>query len=167
MMKTEFVTICTIGFVALGVRLPAAGAQDAVPPEDAGAMVKREIKTFLEHYRTTTAAGDGAALRKLYVADERFAWFSDGRLRYATPGELVKALVGVQASDFVLNTTYSNNRTTPLTKNLASVSMSFRTDAKSAAGPGFSYAGAITLLLERADGPLGHPVALRLTNEGR
>jgi hypothetical protein len=151
MMKTKFATVCAIGALVLGLGTRAASSQEAVSKENAGVTVKQEIKVFLEHYRQTTAGEDEAAIRQLYVSDDRFAWFSDGRIRYASPDDLVKALADVQSSDFVLNTTYSNNRTTPLTKKLASVSMSFQTEAKSAQGPGFSYAGAITLLLERSD----------------
>ncbi|MGE3180824.1 MAG: nuclear transport factor 2 family protein [Phycisphaerae bacterium] len=111
---------------------------------------EKELRAFVDRYKNTIEADDMEAIRDLYVADKRFAWFTDGRLLYKTRDDIVDSFNGFAASGMTFSTELTDVRETPLGDDFATIDMSFATKANVREGQGFSYAGAMTMVLERS-----------------
>lgn len=114
------------------------------------ARITAEVTDFLAHYLTVLEAGDSEAIRELYVADERFAWYTDGEKRYATVDELLASLAGMEGMTF--STESSEVEVLPLTPELSHASSAFQTKITQGERVVFEYGGVITWLLERSGG---------------
>ena len=112
--------------------------------------VTKEVLAFAESYLETLESGDPEKVRELFVADGRFAWHTDGKKRYSTPGEVVEGLEELAASGMKLTTEFFNSEAIPLTPSLATFRTSFRTEGTVAGRPTFEYAGVVTMILERS-----------------
>lgn len=110
----------------------------------------REVSEFLANYEKTLESTDDAEIRRLYVDDGRFAWFTDGRKLYRSPQDIVDALASLRSNGLTLDTVYREVEPMALSENLASLRAEFATQAHTKAGPAFRFAGVITMLLERS-----------------
>ena len=112
------------------------------------AAVEQQVRDFLGKYRAAIESRQIEALRALYVNDDRFAWFEDGSERYSTPNDVVQALSALP-QNMSLHTEYSGTRVLVLSRDLAMVRSSFQTRLGEAGQEGFSFGGAMTMLVER------------------
>lgn len=135
----------TLVLLATTVAQPPEGTRVTSP-----SSVEKEVAAFFASYGKTLQRGDAREVRALFVADGRFAWFTDGALRYRTRKDVVKALQGLAAAHTRLETTYSAVSIVPLKRDLATLSAAFRTRALVANGPGFRFSGVVTMLVERS-----------------
>jgi hypothetical protein len=143
----------------------AALANDAAKLSDAdrSEQIKSEAGEFLNHYIETLESRDLESVRGLFVNDERFAWYTDGALSYATPDALLSVLAGMQRyGSFEFKTTVFDVRVIPLSETMASVRTRFQTKLSNRGEIVHEYGGVITLLLEKSPQPgtwkviLGH-----------
>ncbi|UYV11718.1 MAG: nuclear transport factor 2 family protein [Phycisphaera sp.] len=135
--------------VADGVR---SAATDPTPEFDA-ARVTEELDGFLPGYIRTLESDNNQAIAGLYVADDRFTWFTDGRALYSSAQDVLKSLDGLEASGMELHTALTNVSVVPLAQSLATLSAEFSTRATTEGQEAFAYAGVMTMVVERqADG---------------
>lgn len=149
----------------LGLLLVAASqAEPAVPAAQVaptgGAAVSQELTdaarervvaealAFLSRYNHTLYGDDEAAIRGLFVADERFAWFTDGALSYGSADDVLTALGRYAGMTFA--TELSSKEVTPLSPSLAAVSTAFDTTLTIPGADDYTFGGVITWLLERS-----------------
>jgi hypothetical protein len=138
-----------MGTVGLGLGLTALAALSrGQDPADDGS-VKTEVSAFFAHYLETLESRDAEAIRTLFVADDRFAWFTDGVKSYSTPDDVIAGL-SVYAHLY-FETTLSETRVVPLGASLASARSKFNTTLTSAQPDDweYEYGGVITWLLEK------------------
>lgn len=124
-----------------------AGSEPAEPPDPEHAGVETQARAFLDHYILTLEAGDEDAIRALFVADDRFAWFTDGARSYASPEDVLAGMKRFNALRF--ETTLSDVRIVPLGAALASARSSFRTHIEIPGSEDQAFGGCITWLLEK------------------
>lgn len=133
-----------LALTALVVAAPAAGGSAQDEP---GSVVEVEVKAFLAHYIKTLEGGDEEAIRALFVADDRFAWFTDGVKSYASPDDV---LAGMRRyADIHFETWVSNVHVVPLSASMASVRTNFRTELTIPDADDYEYGGVISWLLEK------------------
>jgi len=121
---------------------PRAGHQNRVEG------VEKEVKAFIAHYIETLEGGDEKAIRDLFVADERFAWFTDGAKSYATADDVLAGMRRYAGIKF--QTTVSEVRVVPLSATLASARSKFKTRLTIPFADDHEYGGVITWLIEKA-----------------
>lgn len=131
----------------LAVRTADSHAADLT--ESDRARIGTEVEAFLASYLDVLEARDPDAVRELYVDDERFAWFTDGELRYDSVDSLLAGLAAMEG--MVFSTESSEVRVTPLTHSLAHAGSSFQTSIRQGDRVVFEYGGVITWLLESGD----------------
>jgi uncharacterized protein (TIGR02246 family) len=117
---------------------------------DAKARTVQEVEAFLVHFGETFKALDPDEIRTLYVGDGRFVWHEDGALRYSGVEAILEALAGMSPG-MSFETIYSDTHVEPLGEGHASLHTSFETSITSAGSVIYSYAGVITMVLERAE----------------
>jgi len=122
----------------------------ADPPGDSAAIITAEVHDFLGRYVTVMNAVDTAALRTLYVADDRFSWVEDGDVRYESADAVIKAL-GQFAGSSTATTSWGESEVTPLPPSTAAVRTGFRTGLGPEQG-NYEFGGMITMVLEQRDG---------------
>lgn len=116
------------------------------PPQ----VSESEVMALLERYAEAFAKEGGEdAIRSLYVTDDRFSWYEDGSERYPTV-DAILAQVSQMPPGMTFTTEYSETRVVPLTDGLAQVRTAFQTQLNSQDGGGFSFGGAITMLVEKS-----------------
>lgn len=128
--------------VAILILLAACSA-----PAPNRARVEAEVRDFLAHYTRTLEGDDEAAVRSLFVDDDRMAWFTDGALAYGSAADVLAGRQKYRGMRF--STTYTETEVRVLRADLASVRSGFRTELS---GPGEwtgGYGGVITMLVER------------------
>ena len=138
-----------LALTALVVVTPAMGgsAQDE-PGSERLRAVEVEAKAFIAYYIKTLEGGEEEAIRALFVADDRFAWFTDGAKSYASPDDV---LAGIRRySGIRFETSVSNIHVVPLSASLASVRLDFRTELTIPDADDYEYGGVITWLLEKS-----------------
>ena len=115
-------------------------------PDDSDIVVE-EVEAFLAHYIETLESKNEEAIRDLFVADDRFAWFTDGKRSYSTPEDV---LAGMRRYDEVeFKTALSEVHVVPVSAMLASVWSDFRTKLTIPGADDFEYGGVITWLVEK------------------
>ena len=110
--------------------------------------VEKDVKSFIVHFIATLESGDEQAIRRLFVGDDRFAWFTDGAKSYANIDEVLAGMRRYAGIRF--ETTVSEIRVVPLTVSLASARSKFRTKLTIPGSDDHEYGGVITWLLEKA-----------------
>jgi hypothetical protein len=111
-------------------------------------QVVAEALAFLSHYNDTLYGDDEAAIRGLFVADDRFAWFTDGASSYGSADDVLSSLGQYAGMSF--ETELSSKEVTPLTPSLAAVSTVFHTTLTIPGADDYVFGGVITWLLERS-----------------
>jgi len=139
-------------FLLAGMILPASwvsahGVDSG--PDDTIAVVESAV-AFVERYRDTLESRDLEAVRKLFVDDDRFAWFTDGKKRYASAGDVIRGLEELAASGVMLSTEFSNLKAHALGTSQAAVSTDFQTQGFVGGKEAFQFGGVITMLLEKS-----------------
>ena len=131
------------GAVVLALLVPPQGKATTRKDEE----IRKEVQAFLRHYVRVVDGTDEKAMAALFVADSRFAWFTDGAKSYASPKEAVagrKRYAGV-----TFKTTFTATEIVPLQPGLASVRTKFRTQLKIPNAPEQVFGGVITMLLQK------------------
>jgi|GEM_PF-2416727 len=152
--KLGGVCVAVVGVVSLVV--VADGTRpivaDPMPRVDAGS-VKAELEKFLLRYVQTLEGEDAQAVTDLYIDDDRFTWFTDGKALYTSAQDVVKSLDDLEASGVELRTDLANTLVVPLSRTLATISSDFSTRGTVNGQESFAFAGVITMVVERqADG---------------
>jgi ketosteroid isomerase-like protein len=117
------------------------------PVEEDAHEVERQVEAFLDHYVKTLESKDAAAIRTLFVDDDRLAWFTDGVRAYSTPEEVLAGMRSYEGTRF--STRLWNIRVLPLAAGLASAESSFETKLTIPGSSGAQYGGVITWLVEK------------------
>jgi hypothetical protein len=123
-----------------GCAAPAVVAPAAADP-------RPSVEAFLQGYLGALERREEAALRSAYVADGRFSWLEDGKLRYRSADEVVAALKGF-APGARVRTELAGLTVVPLGPQGAYAWANFRTTVGTPPS-GFAFGGAITFVLER------------------
>jgi len=119
------------------------------PGADERATLEREVNEFLREYLATLEAKDSDRIPALYAADDRFAWYTDGKLAYQSADEVLRGMA--YYGDIKFKTSLSATRIVPLTETLVSVRTAFETQLTLPDAQPSGYSGAITMLLEKTD----------------
>tara|TARA_R110000744_G_scaffold380561_1_gene502584 strand:- start:16241 stop:16744 length:504 start_codon:yes stop_codon:yes gene_type:complete len=136
-----FAGLATTMVAATGIR-PSATIQSEVAVDVDGA------RNFILEYLKLLEDGEIEKVRKQYVNDDRFAWFTDGQKRYSTPDEVIKGLNEVRATGVRLRTSTHDLEILPLGSSHVSARTSFETRAFGPEGERFSFSGIMTIVLE-------------------
>ncbi len=110
------------------------------------ARVESEVSSFLVSYLEVIEGKDTDAIRGLFVADERFAWFSDGETQYTSADAVLASLASMEGMTF--STEVSLVEVLPLTPDLAHARTDFQTKLSQGGAVVFEYGGVITWLVE-------------------
>lgn len=149
-VKLGVVCVSVVGAAALAV--VASGSQpdatDATQQSDLNS-VRTELEGFLLRYVETLAGDDDHAIRALYVADDRFTWFTDGRAIYRSSQDVVDGLDSLRASAVELHTDLANTAVLQLSRKHATINSDFSTSAKTEGQEAFAFTGVITMVVER------------------
>ena len=114
--------------------------------DSARARVESGAADFLASYREVIEGDDTEAIRGLYVADERFAWFTDGVKKYTSADDVIAGLASMQGMKF--STEASDVEVVPLAPDLAHARTAFRTKILQGETVVYEFSGVITWLLE-------------------
>lgn len=142
-----------LGFSLVVVLASLVSHPTGAAPTDEGAAsasvarVESEVRAFLQRYTKAIESEDADAIRSLYVPDDRFAWYTDGAIAYASPDDVVAGRLAYRGVRFA--TTYSRMRIVPLGSKLASARAGFRTRLEIPGQDDHEYGGVVTWLLER------------------
>ena len=110
------------------------------------ARVESEVSDFLVSYLEVIEGDDTEAIRRLFVDDGRFAWFTDGEKRYTSADEVLASLASMEGTAFSTDT--SEVEIVPLTPDLAHARTAFHTTLSQGGAVVFEFGGVITWLLE-------------------
>lgn len=113
-----------------------------------GASSQSDVEAFLQHYIETLESKNEAAIRNLFVDDDRFAWFTDGALSYSSANDVLDGMKRFGGIQF--KTTITDIHVVMLGGNLASIRSKFSTTLIIPEADDFTYSGVITLLLEKS-----------------
>ena len=109
--------------------------------------IQGEVTDFLSQYRAALDALDTAAVRELYISDDRFVWVEDGAVRYQSADAILAGLMGMpQGMD--ISTEFADLVVAAIPPTGASLRTSFHTSITGEQG-GFEFWGMITMVLER------------------
>lgn len=111
--------------------------------------VRAELEGFLPRYIETLEGDDDRAITALYVADDRFTWFTDGKALYGSSQDVVESLDSLKSSAVEMRTELANTEVIPLSRELATISSEFNTRATTEGQEAFAFAGVITMVVER------------------
>lgn len=148
-----------LALVALGLlqagpaSQPSAAALQEASTQDRGltpSMKERitaEVRAFTGQYIRALEAGEEEEILALFVADGRFAWFTDGVKSYASPADVLAGLKMYAGTTF--RTTLSEVEVVPLRADLASVRSPFRTQLTIPNSEPQAFSGVITWLVEK------------------
>lgn len=117
------------------------------PAPTAPPNLKGEVAAFLDGYFAAVGSRDEAKIRQSYVADDRFAWVEDGKVRYRRVEDVLTSLASFPPGT-PIRTELSDLAVAPVGNSGAHAWASFRTTV-GAGSSAFSFGGAITLVLER------------------
>ena len=112
-----------------------------------GPALRAEVDAFLSNYLAAIGSRDAARIRAAYVADDRFVWMEDGRVRYRKVDDVLASLAMFPAGS-AIRTELKDLAVVPVGPSGAHAWASFRTSIGE--GPsGFAFGGAISFTLER------------------
>lgn len=130
--------------IAASLLLACAPIQPAPPTP---ATLKNEVAAFLDGYLAAIGARDAAKIRTAYIADDRFVWIEDGKVRYRRVEDVLSSLASLPA-DSPIRTELTDLSVAPVGQTAAHAWASFKTTVGD--GPkAFSFGGAISFVLER------------------
>jgi hypothetical protein len=109
------------------------------------------VATVMADLRRFSAEAQWDSLLALYADEPGFHWVEDGAIQYPTRAD-IEAAIGAAPSGTRLVTTHRDLRVTPLAPGVASVFTLFETQFVDSSGPGFSFSGAITMVLAHREG---------------
>jgi hypothetical protein len=137
----------TSGWIAAfaAVFLVACAPLQPAPPVQAN--LKGEVAAFLEQYLAAISSRDAEKLRNAYVADDRFAWIEDGKVRYRQVDEVLASLAAFPAGS-PIRTELTDLTVVPAGGSAAHAWASFKTTVGEGSRA-FSFGGAISFALER------------------
>lgn len=148
-MKRRIPTLVAAGALVILAAGCASGSR-----ESAGQREELEHRAaalaFLDQFDDAAERSDPEVLAALCIDDGRFAWITDGEVRYHSPEEMVRGLEGVRAQGMSFETSYSDVDTLLLSARHALLTASFKTDATVTSAAGFTFAGVVTMILERS-----------------
>ena len=124
----------------------AATSPREPPPQD----LKVEVTTFIERYLKAIEARNESAIRGSYVADDRFAWIEEGRVRYRTSSEVIAGLATLPVGT-PIRTELKDLTVARVGQTGAHAWASFATTIGSPPS-GFTFGGAISMTLEKEGG---------------
>lgn len=141
----------TASILALILALCAGCAHQTYPlSEPQAASVREGVRATLDAFRRYAAEGKWDLLGGLYVDDANFRWVESGAVRYRSVAEVRKALSSLSTGSRI-ETTYKDVEIIPLSPDVAMVTLLFETRLVSITGGGFSFGGAMTMVLVRRD----------------
>ena len=109
--------------------------------------VTEEVAAFLTEYLAAIGARDATKIRTAYVADDRFVWIEDGKVRYRKADEVIASLAMFPPGS-AIRTELKDLTVVQVSESAAHAWATFRTSVRE--GPsGFAFGGAISLTLER------------------
>lgn len=141
--------------LALGCTSTKDTSTSSVVPADAVAespdpdALRVQANAFIARFKQTMEAGDPAKIRGLYVSDGRLRWVTDGEVRYTSVDDIVEGLAEVKGAGMVFDTAYSAVEALALSGDTTLVTARFDTAATMTHGPGFSFGGVVTMVVER------------------
>lgn len=130
---------CAAVFLVACAPLPQAPASSS--------MLQDEVTAFLKAYSAAISSRDAARIRNSYVADDRFVWIEDGKVRYRKVDEVLAGLATFPAGS-PIRTEFKDITVVPLSQSAAHAWATFRTSVGEGS-TGFSFGGAISFALER------------------
>ena len=134
-------------WLALSAALSLVACTPMQPAVHAPTGLKNEVAAFLDGYLAAIASRDAAKIRKAYIADDRFVWIEDGKVRYRSVDDVLSSLAAFPA-DSPIRTELSDLAVVALGQGAAHAWASFKTSVGEGRG-GFSFGGAISFTLER------------------
>ena len=163
-----------LGFILIGLTLSFgdllaqdAGAQD--PGTWDPAAVEAEIAPLIDLYGRAFNDRDTTTIRGMYLDDERFSWYEDGRLRYRNADDVLRAIRNL--GDMNIRTQWMDRRVVPLSPTLASLRLGFLTRINLSNGTEIELLGVQTMVVEKTDEGWqivnGHTSTVRPDNWGR
>jgi ketosteroid isomerase-like protein len=111
------------------------------------AGLEDEVSAFLTGYLEAIEARDAARIREAYVADERFAWIEDGKVRYRRVEDVLSSL-----ATFPVDSPIRTELTELSVVSVGPVAAHAWALFKTTVGEGakaFAFGGAISFVLER------------------
>lgn len=133
-----------IVLIAATVLLACAPIQPAPPVQ---ASLKAEVTAFLNGYLGAIGARDAAKIREAYIADDRFVWIEDGKVRYRRVEDVLSSLASFPA-DNPIRTELADLSVVPVGPGAAHAWASFKTTVGEGS-KAFTFGGAISFVLER------------------
>jgi len=126
--------------VGLACQGPEAGNQG--DPEN----LRTEVRATVEGYLQAVATRDTAAIRAVFVDDGRLAWLEGGEVRYRAVDAMLASLAEFPP-EATLRTRLEDLTIVPAGSDAAHAWARFETTVSGSGG--FSFAGALSLVLER------------------
>jgi len=117
---------------------------------DPASAHEREVRAFLKIFSQAFKDRDEAAIRKLYVSDDRLSWYEDGRLKYDSVETVLKALKSMP-STMGFETSYTDTTIEMLSGRIATMHTKFDSKIISNGKPVFGWSGVTTMVLEKDD----------------
>ena len=150
------VAICTLG---------ACGESD--PP---GAAAADEARAAVEAYVAAVNALDLDSAASFYSDTPHFQWIEDGAVRYRSARESHESLAALVEMASSTELTVSDLKVTALSPDIAVATCHFVQTIAVDGGPGFAFAGALSIVLRRENGRWlfvsGHTSSARPRPEG-
>ncbi len=141
----SFGKFCTILGLAVIAVLPVGCASST--GKTSFTRIEIEVKAFISHYITTLERGEREDIRSLFIADDRFAWYTDGAQSYASADDVLAGMDRFAGIRF--RTDISRIHVVPITASLASVRSNFVTTLTIPGKDNYEYSGVITWLVEK------------------
>ncbi|MDA8017270.1 MAG: nuclear transport factor 2 family protein [Thermoanaerobaculia bacterium] len=111
--------------------------------------IEEDIRRYLASYLDILESGDIERVRRQYVDDGRFSWFTDGKRLYSSPDDVARSLAEIRRTGVRLATETKDIEVILLGGGIATLRARFATRALAAEGERFAFAGIITMILER------------------
>jgi hypothetical protein len=128
--------------VATSLLIACAPLEPARP-----ASLRDEVSAFLTGYFEAIGARDAAKIREAYVADDRFVWIEDGKVRYRRVEDVLSSLATFPA-DSPIRTELADLSVVSVGPVAAHAWATFKTTVGEGA-KAFTFGGAISFVLER------------------
>jgi ketosteroid isomerase-like protein len=155
--------------LALALLIPAGTLAAQEPLDWDPAAVELEIVPLIDLYGRAFNDRDTVTIRGMYVDDERFSWYEDGRLRYRNADDILRAIRNL--GDMDIRTQWLDRKVVPLSPTLASLRLGFVTRINLSNGTEMEFRGVQTMVVERTSGGWrivnGHTSTVRPDNWGR
>lgn len=138
----------------MGARLMVAACAAALlvacaplqPAPASAPRVAEEVSAFLTDYFAAIGNRDAARIRAACVADGRFAWIEDGKVRYRRVDDVIAGLAMFPA-DRAVRTELKDLTVVPVSQSAAHAWATFRTSVGEGSS-GFAFGGAVSFTLE-------------------